>query len=364
MTLLEFWESTRPAKHKTAPVDKLRYSTIQLCYENGWNLIDEEHPRSGKSEANNLYSVAWWLSTHPSFKFGLVTHSQALGNKFLGAVAKLLRDAGFEFEYERASEFKIKGSAGIDPSFWVSGIGGGHTGKGCHRLLLDDLLRSGSDALSDKIREGIVTDVVSTALNRIEVQFTTMGICAVTRPFALGQPSLASGSLVAALNLGVMANPATAGTSRYHCFLPQPRPLHQHFLDGAMDPLIRGNAVVPALIRFRWIHDHRGIGFEQQNLALGVQAEIDSGVVQAERGLDSLQCIHRKRTDYCRHVFQKRGVFCPMLRIVRHLRSKIVNFPMVRNRNVQRIDLPIDHHRAVLAGFSIGTSSIEILHDN
>jgi hypothetical protein len=115
-----------------------------------------------------VFSVAWWLAGHPSFKFGLITHSQALGNKFLAAVATLLRDLGFEFEYERAGEFKLKGSAGIDPSFWVSGIGGGHTGKGCHRLIVSDVLRSGTDAMSQKIRESIITDVISTAMNRLE----------------------------------------------------------------------------------------------------------------------------------------------------------------------------------------------------
>jgi hypothetical protein len=54
-TILEFWEQHRPRKHDTAPVDKLRYTTLQQCLENFWNFIDEQHPRSGKSEANNLY---------------------------------------------------------------------------------------------------------------------------------------------------------------------------------------------------------------------------------------------------------------------------------------------------------------------
>src|ERR1039458_5188549 len=100
-SLLGFWERHRDKKYITEPVDRIRYTTIQLCFENGWHTIVEEPPRSGKSEAVAVFSVAWWLSTHPNFKFGLITHSQALGCKFLSAVAKLLRDLGFEFEYER-----------------------------------------------------------------------------------------------------------------------------------------------------------------------------------------------------------------------------------------------------------------------
>jgi predicted phage terminase large subunit-like protein len=168
MTLLEYWEKMRPPKYKTDPIDKVRCQLVQSTYEQGQNFIDEEHPRSGKSEGNCMYGPAYWLRTHPNFKFGLITHSQQLANKFVGGVASLLRREGFEFEYERADQFKLKGSDGIDPSFWGSGISGGHTGKGCHRLILSDLLRSGSDAMSQKVREGIITDVISTAMNRIE----------------------------------------------------------------------------------------------------------------------------------------------------------------------------------------------------
>ena len=59
---------------------------------------------------------------------------------------------------------------------------------------------------------------------------------------------------MATLNPEIMeVDSAPAWTSRYHCFYSQPRPLHRHFLDGAMDPLMRGNAVVQALTRLRGI---------------------------------------------------------------------------------------------------------------
>jgi hypothetical protein len=166
--LLDFWEHWRDKKFITEPVDRVRYTSIQITLENGQNLVVEEPPRSGKSEAVAVFSVAWWLAGHPNFTFGLITHSQALANKFVCAVARLLKDLGIELEYERGSEIKIKGSAGIDPSFWGSGIEGGHTGKGCHRLIISDVLRSGTDAMSPKIRENIITNVVSTALNRLQ----------------------------------------------------------------------------------------------------------------------------------------------------------------------------------------------------
>jgi hypothetical protein len=167
-TLEELWCRHRDKRYTTSAIDKLRCSTIQMTYEQGRNFIDEEMPRSGKSEGNNIWPVVWQLEREPNFKVGLITHRQNLGNKFLAPVMAALRADGFEFDYERAAEFKIKGSAGVDPSMWVSGIDGGHTGKGCHRLILDDLLRSGSDAMSPVIREQIIRDVVSTGLNRLE----------------------------------------------------------------------------------------------------------------------------------------------------------------------------------------------------
>jgi predicted phage terminase large subunit-like protein len=193
--LVDFWERSRDKKYITESVDRVRYTTIQICLENGWHFIDEERPRSGKTEAVGVFSVAWWLATHPNFKFGFITHSQSLGNKFLAEVARLLREMGFEFEYERANEFKLKGSAGIDPSFWVSGIAGGHTGKGCHRLIISDVLRSGTDAMSQKIRESIITDVISTGMNRLE-PYTADGGTIIPGAVTLEQARLHDGDPV------------------------------------------------------------------------------------------------------------------------------------------------------------------------
>jgi phage terminase large subunit-like protein len=166
-SLYEFFLKRRP-KWTPEPVDRIRYSVLQRAIEKGEHALVEEPPRSGKTEAVAVILVAWWLSSHPNYKFGFITHSQALGQKFLADVVSILRDLGFQFEYVRASEFKLKGSAGIDPSYWVSGIGGGHTGKGANCLIISDVLRSGTDAMSQKIRESIITDVVSTGMNRLE----------------------------------------------------------------------------------------------------------------------------------------------------------------------------------------------------
>ena len=162
------WEKRRDPKYVTEVVDEIRYTVNEENLELGRHSVHEEPPRSGKSEALCVESVTDHLSTHPNFKFGLITHSMALGCKFVGAAANRLRAMGFEFEYERADSFKLKGSLGIDPSYWASGIGGGHTGKGCNRLVVSDVLRSGTDAMSEKIRESIITDVISTGMNRLE----------------------------------------------------------------------------------------------------------------------------------------------------------------------------------------------------
>jgi hypothetical protein len=81
--LLQYWESHRPKKYITRPVDRLRCSLIQQCYENGWNFIDEEEPRIGKSEQNCCYGPAHNRLSRPNFRDILICHGQDLVNKFV-----------------------------------------------------------------------------------------------------------------------------------------------------------------------------------------------------------------------------------------------------------------------------------------
>ena len=108
---LKFWEEVRdPRKnYKTEPPDIARYTANQACYENGWNFVDEENPRSGKTEGSSIYGPAWWLAQNPNFRFGMVTHNASVGARDVNACADILEKLGFEFDYRRQAEFKLKG---------------------------------------------------------------------------------------------------------------------------------------------------------------------------------------------------------------------------------------------------------------
>jgi len=167
MTFLSQWEEDRPKRQTTSPADRVVSSLIEQCYVNDWNLVLEAHPRSGKSEKVCVFGPAWWTKDHAWYKTVLLTHTQNLANKFVAGVTSLLKKYDFELEYERASEVKIKGTESLDPTFAGYGISGGFAGKGAHRLICDDLLKSGAEAMSAKTREAVTTKFVE-GINRLE----------------------------------------------------------------------------------------------------------------------------------------------------------------------------------------------------
>jgi hypothetical protein len=67
--------------------------------------------------------------------------------------------------------------------------------------------------------------------------------------------------------------------------------------------------------------------------------------------------------DGARHIGQKRRFFRAMLRALGHVGGEIVHLPFLGDRQVQRIDLAADDHRAVFAHAAVGTARIDILND-
>ena len=124
----------------------------------------EMHPRSGKSEKVNQYAPAWWLESHPDATFGLVTSEDGLAAKFVSGTRRLLAPQ-FKFDLERQNEFKIAGTQGLDLSYTGRGIHSNLSGRGFDCLMLDDCLKSGTDAMSENVRDRLWTDVISAALS-------------------------------------------------------------------------------------------------------------------------------------------------------------------------------------------------------
>jgi hypothetical protein len=115
-----------------------------------------------------VHSPAIHLTKNPNFRHLAITDSQDLANKFVTAAGRIVAEEGFRLKTEKANSFKIDGSVSIDASYQGFGIKGAVSGRGANRIILDDVLKSGTEAMSEKVRESIITDIVSTCLNRIE----------------------------------------------------------------------------------------------------------------------------------------------------------------------------------------------------
>jgi predicted phage terminase large subunit-like protein len=167
MTLLEYFEKQRPKTYVTEWHDRQICLLLQRAYEERKNLIIECHPRSGKSEKINVYAPGWWLGTHPESNFGVVCSEDGLASKFVSATRNLLARNGVKFEYDRSSEFKIAGTRSLDATYMGRGVHSNLSGRGLTCLQIDDALKSGTEAMSELVRERLWTDVVSAAINRL-----------------------------------------------------------------------------------------------------------------------------------------------------------------------------------------------------
>jgi predicted phage terminase large subunit-like protein len=167
MNLLAYFEKHRPKHYVTEWSTRQLCRAVQMAYEQRKNLIVEMHPRGSKSEIVNVYAPSWWLETHVEDNFGLVTSEDGLANKFVSATSKLIANRGIELEYDRANEFKIAGTRSLDATYAGRGVHSNLAGRGFTCLQLDDTLKSGTDAMSDLIRERLWTDVCSAAINRL-----------------------------------------------------------------------------------------------------------------------------------------------------------------------------------------------------
>ena len=169
MNLIDYFEHCRPRQYQTEWHDRWVCTLLQRALEERKNLIVEMHPRSGKSEKVNQYAPAWWLESHPDATFGLVTSEDGLAAKFVSGTRRLLSPA-YKFDLERQNEFKIAGTQGLDLSYTGRGIHSNLSGRGFDCLMLDDCLKSGTDAMSENVRDRLWTDVISAAVNRLSPQ--------------------------------------------------------------------------------------------------------------------------------------------------------------------------------------------------
>jgi hypothetical protein len=164
MTLLEYYEAKRPRDYETNWHHKWICRVLERAYTERKNAIIECPPRHSKSEIADVYGPAWRLDSHYDSMFGLVTNSDALAKKFSSACRNLCE---LPLEVDRDAQWKVKNLKSLNYTYLGAGIRGQLTGHGFDTVMFDDLLKSGQEAKSDTVREGVWENVVSAAINRL-----------------------------------------------------------------------------------------------------------------------------------------------------------------------------------------------------
>src|SRR5450631_3674315 len=136
--------------------------------------------------------------------------------------------------------------------------------------------------------------------------------------------------------------------------------LHDHGDDGVEYFADGGAPVGPALVGAGRGDHHGCVGLEQQQIAVLTKPEIDSTIVEAEGVPDLFKRRDRLVAEGCRHIAEKARFLQPMVRLVGHVGSEIMHFPLPRYRKMQRIDPTCDHHHAVFSRVAIVAAGVEI----
>lgn len=120
-------------------------------------------PRAGKTETL-VAGIVDRLSRDPGARVGYAAYSARLANKKSGRMRMLAQHVGVEIDRSSHSKQDWRTMVG-EGGLWATSVGGTITGEGFELLVLDDLIRSRSDAESptvrDKAHEWLIADVLS-----------------------------------------------------------------------------------------------------------------------------------------------------------------------------------------------------------
>ena len=137
-------------------------------------------------------------------------------------------------------------------------------------------------------------------------------------------------------------------------------PRQEHFSHSIMDTLYSRTAVIPATVSIGLLHDHRRVRLKQKNLASLIETEVDAAIVEAERRLHLVERSHCLVPQHARHIGQEFRFFGAVFDAICHVGAEVVDLPVLRDGQMERIKLSVDHHHAVLPSASVRTSRIEI----
>jgi phage terminase large subunit-like protein len=175
MNLLSWYEKKRPRAYETNWHHRWMCHVLETAYRERHNAILELPPRHSKSELTNCYAPSFWIQDQGQVgaMFGLVANSDDLGRKFSSACRNLVE---LPLEHDRGADWKVKGLESLNSSYRAVGIRGQLSGHGFDCVMFDDVLKSASEAMSERVRENVWQDVASAAINRLSPDGIVIGL--------------------------------------------------------------------------------------------------------------------------------------------------------------------------------------------
>ena len=137
--------------------------------------------RHGKSEIGSRHFAPWVLGKHPDWEIIAASGSQSLSLSFSRYVRDLVRDPAYQsvfphLKLDNSSQSIENWNTTYGGGYLSAGVGTMITGRGCHILLLDDVVKDAEAADSAVIRDSTWEWYMSTALTRLAPGGGVLGI--------------------------------------------------------------------------------------------------------------------------------------------------------------------------------------------
>ena len=141
----------RPARHHQEMMRRLE----ALTDDTGGRLMVQMPPGSGKSIYGSMLFPAWWFTRHPQSSVIMTCHTRELATHFGRGIRNYATEnadmLGYGLERDNHAAHRFRTTTGGE--FFATGLGGGITGRRADLVLIDDPIKSHSEADSAAHRD-------------------------------------------------------------------------------------------------------------------------------------------------------------------------------------------------------------------
>jgi len=154
---------------------------IQVEAPDGLYLAGDKLTPTHNSEIGSRHFAPWVMGKHPDWEIIAASGSQSLALSFSRYVRDLVRDPSYQavfpdMKLDTSSQSVENWNTMSGGGYLAAGVGTMITGRGCHILLLDDVVKDAEAADSQVIRDATWEWYMSTALTRLAPGGGVLGI--------------------------------------------------------------------------------------------------------------------------------------------------------------------------------------------